>query len=213
MIRVLGAKRIVVLLVLIAVNVLLAAMVYGFIMPEKVKMQMNLNGLTRAIGVVGRDISHLQIEFDQLEDQQALYEELEKDGFFRGQNRRQAQDLLERVQAESQVISAVASIRPGEVEDHEEAEKANYKILVSPINLDIESMDDVGVYRYLYLVEKVFPGHIMVNSIEMERNQNLNAAVLRAVALGESPALIKAHVELSWRTMIAESQIQGLSGN
>jgi len=213
MIRVLGIKRVLLLVVLVTVNVLFAGLVYGLLLPEKVKLQTGLSGLTRQISVVQQDISRLQVEFEQLEEQQSLFEELERDGFFRAQNRREAQDLFESIQNESRVISAVANISPGEIEDDEEAQKASYKILVSPIRLNIEALDDVDIYRYLYLIEKSFPGHITINSMQIERGKNLNAAVLRAVALGESPALISATINLSWRTMIAESQIRNLNRN
>ncbi len=208
MIRVLGAKRIFLLFILISLNVVFAAAVYGYMMPERLKSDTELRNLRSQISTVETDISRLQIEFDQLEEQQEQFKALEKDGFFRSQGRRAAEDLLLRIQEDSRVISAVVSIAPGKIEGHHEAEKAAHKLLVSQIEVKIEAMDDIEVYRYLYLLEKTFPGHVKVDDIDLKRVQNVNAAVLRSIATGESPALVEANIKLSWRTMIPESQVR-----
>ncbi|GJL84510.1 MAG: hypothetical protein DHS20C02_02850 [Micavibrio sp.] len=208
MIRVLGAKRVLLLVVLMAVNILFAFAVYGYMMPEKIKTERNLRSLRGQISTVQQDINHLQIEFEQLEEQQAKYQQLEKDGFFRAQGRREAQDLFERIQDSSKVISAVASIRAGEIEDHVEAQKAAHKLLVSPVDLKIEALSDVAVFRYLYLLEKSFPGHIAVNKIDLKRTQNLNAAVLRSITTGSNLSLVEADISLLWRTMIPEANVR-----
>ncbi len=211
MIKILGVKRVLLLVALVAVNALFAAAVYGYMMPEKIKGERNLRALRGQISTVQEDIERFQVEFEQLEEQQARYQALEKDGFFRLQSRRAAQDLFERIQNSSKVVSAAALIKSGKIENHVEAQKAAHKLLVSPVELRIEALSDTEVFRYLYLLEKTFPGHISVNEIDLKRTQNLNAAVLRSIATGINPPLVEANINLVWRTMIPESQVRAIS--
>jgi hypothetical protein len=207
MIRILGVKRILVLLVLVVLNGLFATGVYLYLMPQKLQKERDLSGVRGQIGTLQGDIDRLQIEFDQLEAQQAQFDILNERGFFSSQGRRQAEKTLENIQKQAGVISAVASIKSGTVEDSEEAQKAAHKILVSPISIQVEALDDVDVFRYLFLLEKFFPGHLTITNINVERTSDISGPVLRSIASGSNPALVTASIEMLWRTMIPESEV------
>lgn len=207
MIKVLGMKRIIVLIVLVAVNVALAAGLYLSLEPLTVKKQRELKGIRSKISSVSADISKLQVEFSQLEAQKAEFEDLKEHGFFSDQGRRQAEKIFGQIQKQSRVVSATAVVQPGTIEENEEAQKSEHKILASPINITIEAIDDVDIFRYLYLVEHFFPGHISFDRIKLERKAEVTGPILRAVASGDEPRLVKAEVSLSWRTMIPQKEI------
>ncbi len=95
------------------------------------------------------------------------------------------------------------------MEESEEAQKAAHKLLVSKVALKIEALSDVDVFRYIYLLDKAFPGHISMDKIDLSRKQSLTAAVLRSIATGESTSLVEANIEMTWSTMIPESQVIG----
>lgn len=207
MIRVVGFKRIVLLLVLAAVNVLFAAAIYGYIIPENVTSEGKLQTLQRQIATKQSDIERMQIEFEQLDKQQGQFDVLKEDGFFIAQDRTMAREALNQIQDQARVISAVASIDPGVLDNNEEAQKANHKILVSPIEIEIKAFDDGDVYSYIDIMEKTFPGHVSIDSIEIRRTRDVSAAVLRAIATGANPELVSAKLALSWRTMIPQDQV------
>lgn len=207
MIQVLGTKRILTLGAMLAANVVLAAGVYLYLMPQKMKMQGELNSMKSQVSTVQTDISRMQVEFEQLEQQQAQFDVLKADGFFGAQGRRQAEKILESIQKQAGVVAAVANIAPGNVEDNEEAQKAEHKILVSPINIRIEAMDDVDVYRYIYLMQKFFPGYVSVERIAMERKSAITGPVLRNIASGANPQLVHADIDVLWRTMIPQADV------
>ncbi len=209
MIRVLGAKRILTLLALIAINGLLAAAVYLYLIPQKIKMEREMSSLGGQISTVQSDINRMQIEFDQLAVQQTQFDKLKERGFFSAQGRREAEKLFQKIQQEAGVVSAVASVQPGSIEDNEEAQKAEHKILVSPVKIQIAAVDDVDVFRYLYLVERFFPGHVTIDKIVLERKSSINNTVLRAIATGAKPQLVTADIEARWRTMIPQKDVIG----
>lgn len=212
MIGVLGIKRVAMLIGLVVLNGLLAAMLFGYLQPESLVKDRELSGLRGQVSTLRTDIDRMQVEFEQLEVQKAEFEQLEADGFFKDQSRRQAEKVLEKIQQSSGVSTAIANIQAGVIEDNPEAQKASYKILKSPMELRIEAYDDVNIYHYLFLIEHYFPGHVTVEEINIERNADVTGTVLRAISSGVNPALIQADVDLVWRTMIPESRVIGQEG-
>ncbi|MCL4677575.1 MAG: hypothetical protein KJ017_03165 [Alphaproteobacteria bacterium] len=207
MIKVIGAKRVVILGVLIVLNVASAALTYLYMVPEQAATEKKLRALRGENQTTSSDIERMQIEFEQLGQQQDKFDALKNDGFFKAQVRSVAKKLFQDIQEESRVVSAVASVRPGTIEENEEAKKSNYKVLVSPVEIVIQAFDDGDIYNYIYILEQKFPGHLAIDSMTMQRAQDISGPVLRAIATGGNPVLITANVKLSWRTMIPESQI------
>ena len=207
MIKVLGAKRIMMLFILVAVNVVLAATVYLFLIPQEVTKRNELNVLRNKTAGVRGDIDRMLVEFDQLALQQNRYEKLKERGFFYNQDRRQAQIVLESIQKQAGVVAAVANIQAGISEDNPEAQKAEYKVLRSPMKIHIEAFDPVDIYRYVYLLDNFFPGHIMIEDIRIERTGEVTGPVLRGIASGSNPVLVQADLNVTWRTMVPASEI------
>ncbi|MCB1681020.1 MAG: hypothetical protein H6858_03485 [Rhodospirillales bacterium] len=207
MIKVIGAKRLFLLAVLILVNVLLAASTYLYMIPQESETAKKLRSLRSANQTKQSDIERMQIEFDQLGQQQDKFDALKNDGFFKAQVRSVAKKLFKDIQEESHVVSAVATIKPGAIEENQEAKKSNYKLLVSPVEITIQAFDDSDIYNYLFILEQKFPGHLSVDQMSMYRAIDISGPVLRAIATGANPVLITAKINISWRTMIPESQI------
>lgn len=209
MIRILGIRRILTLVVLLGLNAVVAAGLYLYLLPEHAAKDRELKGLRGQISTKQSDIDRMQIEFDQLAEQQEQFDELREHGFFSAQGRREAEKVFQRIQQEAGVVSAVANIQAGAIEDNEEAMKAEHKILVSPVSIKISAMDDVDVFRYIYLVERFFPGHITVNKITLERQAEITGPILRSIASGTNPQLVTADIEAQWRTMIPQKDVIG----
>ena len=204
MIKVLGTRRITILLVLLAFNGILGYVVYMHLAPQQIIKERELKRTRGQVSTLRNDIADLKIEFEQLDDQREEFSRLKKDGFFDGQSRRKAELVLQKIQERSGVVSAVASVNAGVFEESELAEKAEHKILKSPISVRIEAVNDLDVFRYLYLVNEFFPGHVAVKSIRFNRESDVSGTVLRAVASGQNPPLVIADLELTWRTMIPD---------
>jgi len=209
MIAVLGIKRVVVLLSLVVFCALLGATVYMYLTPEMQVKKRELQGLQGQVSTLRADIERMQVEFEQLEDQKEEFEVLAADGFFKDQGRRQAEQILNRIQKTSGVSKAIASIQSGVFEDNTEAKKAEHKILKSLIEIKLEAFDDINIFHYLFLVEHYFPGHITVEDVHLERRADVTGTVLRAIATGSNPSLVEADVKMMWRTMIPEASVIG----
>ena len=209
MIDLLGFKRLLKLAVLVAVNIVLASMVYGHLIPQEKQVEIQTRSLQNQIFEVESDIEKLRADAEILQAQQADFKQLEEEGFFLFQSRREAQDLIENIQAASRVITSTASIEPGSIVENKEAAKAGYGILVSPVKVNIDAYDDLDIYNYLFLMSREFPGHLAVDNITITRVADLDNTVLRGIAGGENIPLVSAEVNLLWRTMVKDTASSG----
>ncbi|MGH1376470.1 MAG: hypothetical protein ACRBCK_08995 [Alphaproteobacteria bacterium] len=207
MIQVIGLRRIITLFVLISINAALGAGVYLYVMPENERSERELRGLRAGLSGVQSDIRRMQVEFEQLDKQQNRFDKLKGDGFFSAQVRSDAKDLFSVIQTESKVISALASVKSGTVEDSVEAKKAGYKILTSLIEVEVKAFDDADIYSYIDIADMRFPGHLSIDSVVITRSRDVTSPVLRSIASGANPELVSAVINMSWRTMIPEDQV------
>ncbi len=205
LLNVVGAKRIMLLVILLGANVVLAAALYLYIVPELSSKKFSQRQLKNSVLGAEADISRLKREFDQIEEQKADFETLSRDGFFSDQTRKDVKKIFSVVQKRSKVVSAVVSVRPGLLIKNADAAKANHKILTSPVDIKIKAVEDGDVYNYLRMLLDYFPGHISVDRIKMSRVKDVDLTVLRAISSGLNPELIKAEIRLSWRTMIPDT--------
>ncbi len=203
MIGVLGFKRIMIVAFLVALNALLAAALYLYLVPELTSTERVVRTEKAAESTVRTDIANIQAEFDQLETQQEAYDDLRADGFFSNQSRRDAQIVFTEAKQYSDVTEANVSVRSGTVIEDENAAKADQVLLESPITINFTSVDDIDIYEYIHYLEQVFPGYLSVEGFSLNRNANISDTMLRAIATGASPPLVGGSIELTWRTMVS----------
>lgn len=206
MIDLLGMRRLFFILLLLGLNGLLAAIVYGYLEPGQFTAEQDVNSVRNQIFELQSDIDKMRVEFEQLEEQQLAFEELVESGFFEFQGRREAQDLFEEIQQRANIIKAVANISAGKLEKNNLASKAEHELLVSPVELKISAYDDIDIYKYLYLLRESFPGHISIDKLLLRRSADLDAIVLRGIAGGEDVSLIDSEIDFTWRTMVPRNE-------
>lgn len=208
MMSVIGIKRIFVLVILVALNLLMAGFIYLYAIPEKDKTEGDIRALRGQSATVQSDIDRMQLEFEQLGMQQERFDKLKASGFFNLQDRSLAKDLMKSIQENSRVISAVTSIKSGYLEKDDEAEKSQHTLLVSPIEIQIKAFDDTDIYRYIDLAQTRFPGMLTLEKVDIRRIKDVNATILRAIAAGGNPELVEAQVGMLWTTMVPMSSVQ-----
>ncbi len=206
MIKVLGTKRILILLVLIGVNAAFAAITFLYLIPEKASKDIELRGEQAKVSAKSSDIQQLTVEIQILKEQQGDYEELVERGFFSNQNRSDARGLLERVRDRSGVLKATISGGELSKEENELAQKAGYVLLASTVDIELDALHDRQVYAYINMLKSSLPGYLSVEKIIINREMELNGAVLRLVSSNQEPKIITANIALTWRTMVTEEE-------
>jgi len=208
MIEALGKKRVFLLVILLAINAFIGAVVFLYLLPEKQKTRQQLRAVSGQVSTVQNDLNNLRVDLEDLQKQQSTFETLSQRGFFDLQGRKQAVSVLEGLDEKSGVISSKVSISAGEVDRNPEAVKAGYVVLSSPVSITIEAVDDVDIFNYIHLINNVFPGHVSIDEFVIKRELDVSGTILRAIAAGERPKMVDGRVEMTWRTMIPQSAVR-----
>jgi len=211
MMQVLGTKRVLVLIILIAVNAALAAATYLYAKPGRVDTERQLNMTRAQITQKRNEADKLRNEFEQIQAQKGDFEHLQAAGYISDQNRLVARRRITDIQEYSRVLKAGYNINSATIEEGKEVKDIGYVVLNSPISVDIEAMDDRDFYAFIYWMQNAFPGHISVTDLTIDRVLDINEATLRAIGAGTQVSLIKGNVDFTWRTMVPEAQIKAAS--
>jgi len=204
----LGSKRIGVFVFLFALNIVLGVYTHTHVVPSVQNADKMLRGLKAEIEEKREDIKRVRFDLSDLDGRKDDFNNVKDAGFFQNQDRRSAEIILNKIQELTNMVNATVRILPGALVEDSIATKLNYVVMESPISLELESLSDVDIFRYIYLLENYFPGHVTIQSINLNRQRRPDGSVLRAIALGEPVAMAKANVEVIWRTMVKQGQVK-----
>ena len=134
-------------------------------------------------------------------EQRETFTRLKENGFFNNQNRVEAYRLTERVEQESEVLSARYSLKPLEEITDLELERAQSSILKSSFEIRVNALSDIDIYRYIYLLQGAYPGQILFDSVEIVKNEELTQPLLRNIGTRtDVKPLLTAILTGSWYT-------------
>ncbi len=209
MIQILGIKRVLGIMLLLALNGALAAGIYFYYMPQNVKLTRDLRTVRAQVSDKQVQTERLRTEFQQIQEQKARFEVLTAAGFFSDQSRVVARQRIEAIKDFTHVLKARYDIQAAQIETGQQADEAGYVILNSPVTIDVDALDDVDFYNFVYWIENAFPGHVSVTSFKVQRLMDVNDATLRQIGNGVPAVLIKGTVTFNWRTMIPKPATPG----
>jgi len=201
----LGKKRVVILASLALLNAALLVWIYTALQPQITNENRQLSSLRGQVNEQRQELEAARAQFEILDQQSEKFSELQQGGFFTVQDGGKSRDLLQKIEELSNV-KATAVIDSRRFVEDEDAEKAGYVLMEAPMNINIEAINDIDVYKYIYLLENYFPGHLTVEDIQLSRERSVDGPILRSIASGEKPVLVRATVRLTWRTMIDEAK-------
>lgn len=205
MIEVLGLKRVIILAVLVILNAGFGYATFMYFDPELAKIDRDMRKEQGRERTIRTDISNIQLEFEQLETQQGVFNMLQDRGFFSNQSRRNAQGVFLDAERLSGVTQAVVNVRPGVVVANEDAAKADHILLQSVVDITVRSVDDVDVMEYITYLKENFPGYLSVEQMSVVRKAGIDNTILRAIATGTNPPLVETKLSLKWTTMVARA--------
>jgi len=212
MIQVLGANRVILLVVLFLLLGATGGGLYGYLIPVNDKTERKLNGVNSQITSKKDEIRQLQQQIDQLHLLRADFEVLGNLGFFDIQDREQTKKRLDLVTELSKVSLARYNVGKGIVEINENADKTGYVVLKSAININVQALDDLDIYKFIYWVENGFPGHVSLSSLDMRRVNEVTPVNLKKIGRGGPLALMDSTLNFVWRTMVLPEDVETKEG-
>lgn len=211
MIRSLGMQKIFTLGLLVAA--LLGIYFYGIMTlgPQNEyserQLRLNKSEFSEITNNMGKLVSDMK-QFDQQKDQ---FKNLEVLGFFNAQDRLEMRSRLNEMQEESKLISAVYSVQPARTEKNKQAEDAGSKIVNTSISFTLEAFDDADIYKFIYLLNYGFPGHVSINDLSIKRDKKITPTLLQKIGAGDQVAVVVATLSVNLRTMVEDPLAQAKS--
>lgn len=207
MIKVLGKRVVLMLVLLVLVNGGIGYGLYEYLIPMREQKESELRGIQSEIEARRQEVAKLKEEMVLLQLQLRKFKELEAQGFFNNQNRVKAQESFDKLREVSGLLKAKYDIKSGELVEDPLATAANYVVVKSPVSLEMDSLDDVDVYTFIKGLQEKFPGSVDLEHVTLDRTETLSAPLLRNIGSGTPVKLISAKVDFSWRTMSARDRL------
>lgn len=206
MIKLIGAKRLMIILFLAGLCAVLAGASFGLIKPENESVKRELATLKADINFKTSETRRFRQEMTEIQSEKNTFQSLQSLGFLGEQSRLEARKRIEAIQSYSRVLSARYNIGPGVVSNVETATEADQVLLTTEIKIDLDALDDADVYKFVSLMENAFIGHVSVTSLDLERVLDLNEVTLRQIGSGIPAVLVKANLVLNWQTLLSRQQ-------
>ena len=214
MIKLIGLKRVMALLVLVMLNAALALTFFMWIEPAKAKSENDLRALNGQIAKLRNDILNIKEEIKKTKENMPYFEAMDQLGFFSTQDRFMADELINKLGNDAGVESVTFTINPLEDLKDPRADKAKYRLISSKIDLsEIRGYTDSEIYKFIYAMNNSFPGHIRINEINIQKSAEVTSAALDKIKSGDPSArgFVSASAKLQWLTMI-EDQSEKIPG-
>jgi hypothetical protein len=201
MIDVIGKKRLAVIIGLALLLGLLSAGQYFYLVPAQQELSGELRSVRGKLSTKKAEIRRMENEFQQIQEQKVYFGNLQDAGFIYDQSRAVASRRIEQVQEFSKVLSAQYTINPAEIKETKATKDAGYVILSSPITINLEALDDVDIYKFIFWLEQTFPGQISVKNIRFEKMREINEARLRSIGSGSPVVMVEGEIDVDWETL------------
>ena len=207
MIESIGKKRIAFVALFAVITGTLAAGYYLYFLPQQEKLESELRTTRSQVSAKRGDIQRLSEEYKQIQEQKAYFQNLEDAGYLFDQSRAVASRRIEDAQKFSRILSARYTIEPAKILQQEDAEKAGYVILSSPISIELEALDDMDIYNFVFWLQNSLPGQVAVTGLDLEKKQNITESRIRAIGSGNPIVMVSGNLALDWRTIVSSEDI------
>lgn len=202
MIGLIGTKRLAILTVLLCLNGALGAGAYLYLIPGNAKLDRELRQIKSEISSKRTESDRFRQEFDEIQKEKGKFQSLEAQGFLSDQNRAIIQDRINVIQKYSRVLRLAYNIERSAAEEIDTARDANRVVIKSPVKFEVDAVDDMDVFSFLFLLENGFVGHTAITSFELERVLDLNDVTMRQIGSGVDTVLVKSSIRMDWKTLM-----------
>lgn len=210
MIRLIGMQRVLGIIVLATLTVFFVFYQYFLVTPQIQDTQRELSKNKSEVAEMTENLDSLVKGIAQFSEQKDIFELIQKYEFFDPQDRVEAGRRITKMQEDSRLLSAKYSVRPAKPEKNQKAFEAGHKILNTDIDFDLEAIEDEDIYKFVYLLNYGFPGHITITELNITRDKEVTQPLLRQIGTGQESLrpLVTAILRINWRTMVPDTSIQ-----
>lgn len=205
--QMIGIKRLILLAVLLAMNVIFFIVSSVFFAPQIENNTRNLQQVQREVSRYQKDLHSIKSDLTQLDDQKSVFERLKTRKFFEALDLSKQEALFTQL-AEREGVEASFTVTPSVPVSAPELERAGWKLSRRSVTVKINALDDVDVYHYIHGLSEELSGYIKFKDLNIRRNLDFSLDTLRAIARGEFPAIIDADLVFDWYNAVSDPSKQ-----
>jgi hypothetical protein len=206
MIKLIGLKRIILLSVLFALNLLVGCAYFFGVSPMLEEAQTQLSSINGQISQLQGKISGIKQDVAYVNENLPAFKDLEGKGFFLQQDRFMIGREMETLRARTGISSFAFSIGDVQEVPNPDATAIDYKLINSRIKIDrIVSPLDTNVYVLMQEMSEVFPEYSRIQSVDMTRVAEVTETSLKDIAAGKAVNFVNASVTFDWLTLVPKS--------
>lgn len=198
MIKLLGKKRINLLLGLVGANVILILFSTWFLLPDLLEASSQRDQARQQLDALSEELKQLQADISFIQSNRARYDAMQQEGYVGDQNRLALADLIERIRQERGIMQANVQIQPMDKQPIELPEFGAINYQQSNGTIRFSAFLDVQIYRFLADLYQKFPGKMVLTRMDITRNIAYGPEVIDDIARGGQPELITGVVNFEW---------------
>jgi len=200
MMRAVAGRLIVPGLVLLVVGGILISATAG-IENENRRLLAKIGSIVWQIDKIDTHIADLAGDVNVVLSQDRRYKNIQQRGFVGEQSRLRAAQLLEELGPKYQLTALHYDFMPPAIDAITGGEGTRFRLVRTDLSLEIEAMTDTQLLGFVAEFTERLSGLIQIQSLRIERLEDLSPDVVEQIAAGERPALFQADVLLSWNNV------------
>lgn len=196
--NVIGPQRTMILGFLLFFNAAAFLVQNYYLEEEKQIAERELRTINSETQKLKRETAKLKEDTEELLESLATFENLLDKGFINNQNRVTVRDSFNLMASVTQLINADYSVSIAEELKNTLLTKAEHNLLKSTVNVQVSAIDDVKIYKFLYLIANKYPGIANIKSVNVDKTSEVTADALRSMNSENPNPLVSGTVEFDW---------------
>jgi hypothetical protein len=213
MIKLIGLKRMIFLVVMLTLNLCVAAGYFFAIGPMLDDVTAQRDAINGQITDLRGKIDSVKQDMSYVTDNMPKYNELKDKGFFLPQDRFMIGRTMEDLRVKAGISNFAFSVADVEEIPNKDAADVNYKLINSRINVDkIVSPLDANIFVLAQEMAHVFPDYARIQQMNIRRAREVNEDSLKDIAAGKQVNFVDATLEFEWITMVPKPDASAAGG-
>lgn len=205
LIQIIGIQRFSKLLLLLAINGVLAAGIYYYVLPEGQASQKEYKTVKNEVIRLRGDINNIEARLVELKENEKQYKNLLKREFISDQDRINIRNIIDDMRERSGVRTLTYNIQPIQYIEHNHSYALDYDLIKSNISVNATSLLDLEVLALQAMLNDEFPGQTVLERVVYERTNPITKENLVKIGNGKAIDFMRGKLEFSWYSLTPKS--------
>jgi hypothetical protein len=207
MMKLIGARRVFILLAFFALNALIVSSYFLALQPLQSEAATQLTAVKGQVSELQGKIRNIKQDLIDYKDNEPKYQKLKAQGFFQTQDRFQISKILEAMRQSHNLQGFSFSIDNINYINNADADAIQHRLIHSQVSLKkVQSSFDNNVYDFAQSLAEAFPTHTHLQKIEVLQTTAINEPNLQRVAGGEKVGFVEANIVFDWLTLVPKPE-------